>query len=64
MKRPNVPWLTMGPDPHLASCARCGRTVPQPPLPMDMRAFVRYMDAFGLEHADCQEPSAVREATR
>ena len=53
-KMPAVPWVTLGPDPALATCQRCDQTEDMPELPLSVDAFVAYM-AFVLEkhHRGC-----------
>lgn len=48
------PWVVMGPEPHLATCQRCGGTVPKLDLPIDLKKFVTYVEKAAREHADCK----------
>lgn len=54
-KRELVTWVTMGPEPHLATCHRCGQTIPKPPLPLSIQKFVAYMRATEGAHSECLE---------
>jgi hypothetical protein len=53
-KRPAASWVVMGPEPHLASCQRCGATVPKPDLPIDLKEFVHYLGDAVRAHARCK----------
>lgn len=46
-------WIVIGPAGHLASCTRCGGTVPHPAMPMEMGAFARYLREASEAHAKC-----------
>lgn len=48
-------WVKVGPAPHLATCQRCGGHIENPTLPMEMGAFVRYLEDQGGRHRSCQE---------
>lgn len=49
-----VTWVVVGPEPHLAHCERCGRTVPKPPMPCPIPVAVAYMRAYVAEHRGCR----------
>lgn len=46
--------LFIGPDPHMATCERCGGTVPKPPFPISIPAFVKYTAYAEELHRDCK----------
>ena len=48
-------WVTMGPPPHLATCERCGRTLPMIPLPIGLKTLAGYCKGFEAEHRECKE---------
>lgn len=48
-----VTWVVMGPDPWLATCERCKRTVAKPEMPCSLDALLSYLDYVGLLHLDC-----------
>ncbi len=54
------PWVTLGPEPYMATCGRCGRTEPKPELPLSMEAFGAYLTFVALKHRDCVEPVSER----
>lgn len=54
-RKPPLHWVTMGPEPHLVTCQRCGGHVPKPPLPVPMKAFLAYMTYAGESHRECKE---------
>lgn len=51
----------MGPEPHLASCLRCGGTVAMPFLPIQVRALRPYLEYAIALHRDCRVVEAARE---
>lgn len=53
-RKRGVWWVTMGPEPHLATCQRCGGTIPKPPLPCPVRMAVAWMKAGVAEHRGCK----------
>lgn len=48
-------WVVTGPEPHLATCTRCGRTLPKPPFPQEIGPLVGYMQGFVKQHAGCKQ---------
>lgn len=50
-------WVTMGPDPYLATCQRCGQHIANPPLPTPLDAFVKYLRYAIAAHKLCKEPA-------
>ena len=46
-------WVTVGPEPYLATCMRCGWTLPKPPYPLQVEVVLGYMRGFIKAHADC-----------
>ena len=54
-----APWVRMGPDPHLATCTRCGETMPELPLPIRVEVMLGYMNAYIRVHARCRVPELV-----
>ena len=49
-----APWLKAGPEPYLATCERCCRTVAKPPMPTPVDAFVKYCEYAAEAHRLCQ----------
>lgn len=54
MKRPIVPWVTVGPEPYLATCQRCKATINKMPRSVPLEAFVAYLHDAQLAHQGCQ----------
>jgi len=52
-RRPDVTWLVCGPDPHFATCERCGHHEPPPDLPMPLKAAAMYMRYLVEKHRHC-----------
>ena len=50
-----ITWVTIGPEPHLAQCQRCGETIAKPPLPTPLPAAVKYMEYAIEAHRHCKE---------
>jgi len=48
------PWLILGPEPHYATCQRCGGQEPKPELPIDVDAFLKYSEYVILKHRRCE----------
>mgnify|MGYP000880867382 CR=1 FL=1 len=48
-----APWVTIGPEPYLATCARCGLVEPKPDLPLSMDAFGAYLTFVTVKHRGC-----------
>lgn len=61
MSRRWCDWIVMGPEPHLASCLRCGGTVAMPFLPIQVRALRPYLEYAIALHRDCRVVEAARE---
>jgi hypothetical protein len=53
-----VTWVTMGPEPHLATCGGCGETEPKPALPCPLGAVVHYMTYVLARHEFCREAAS------
>lgn len=49
----SAPWVTLGPEPYLAHCDRCGRAEPKPELPLSMDAFAAYLTFVTVKHQEC-----------
>ncbi len=54
--KPRTDWVVLGPEPHLATCQRCGTVVPMPQLPLEISRFVRLIRSIERKHRDCLEP--------
>jgi hypothetical protein len=54
MGRTKAGWVTVGPEPHLATCQRCGGTVAKPELPIPLGAAVKYFEYAVALHAHCR----------
>lgn len=63
MKKATVPWLIMGPEPHLATCQRCGKQEAKPELPADVEAVLLYLRYIMERHRYCEEVALKREGT-
>ena len=48
-----VDWVLLGPEPWLATCARCGGRIDKPPLPQPVAAFCAVLEAQVKAHAGC-----------
>lgn len=53
----NVPWVVVGPEPLLATCTICSRTLQKPPLPADLSVVTGYMRGFLRAHRGCYRAS-------
>lgn len=53
-KTKGVTWVTLGPDPHFATCQRCGQMEPMPDLPMPLDAFTPFVEYVKARHQRCQ----------
>lgn len=60
MMAEKITWLKVGPEPHLATCERCGGTVAKPPLPTPVSALVKYVRYAEEAHRYCR-PELTRE---
>lgn len=57
MRKPSrsaVDWLTLGPEPYMATCKRCGARIDKPPLPATMGAVVKYLAYAEEAHRHCK----------
>ena len=54
-RRYGVYWVIVGPEPHFASCERCGGTIPKPLLPAPVKAVVLYTQYATELHRYCRE---------
>lgn len=54
MKKAEVDWVFLGPEPYFAHCERCGGTVAMPILPTPVDALIAYTDYAMALHKDCQ----------
>lgn len=52
MAKTKVTWLTLGPEPHMAMCQRCGYCEPKPDLPLSIDAF-KYCEYITAKHEHC-----------
>lgn len=50
-----ITWVTLGPEPYLATCKRCGRREPKPNLPMLLDTLPGYLESIALTHELCDE---------
>jgi len=50
-----VHWVTLGPEPYLATCSRCGAREPRPELPAAADAVVLYLRYVVARHRLCAE---------
>lgn len=51
----------MGPEPHLCTCRRCGKSEPKPDLPTSFDAALVYFEYVGERHRLCVErPDGLR----
>lgn len=48
-------WITMGPEPWLATCGRCGVRIKKPELPMNLAEFIRRLRVVADLHSGCRE---------
>jgi len=56
-RKKQVNWVTMGPEPYLATCVRCGGHIDKPKLPLPVAAFVKYSE-YAIElHRHCEVAS-------
>lgn len=55
--RSKVTWVTLGPEPYLATCQRCGGHADRPQLPMKLDSFVGVLDGVLATHEHCVERS-------
>lgn len=53
-RTPKAEWVTLGPEPHLCTCTRCGGTCAKPTMPCSITQFVAWTDAFVNDHANCK----------
>jgi hypothetical protein len=53
-----IGWVVMGPDPHLATCQRCGKQESMPALPMPLDALPPLLEHVMLLHALCEEEAS------
>lgn len=49
-------WVSMGPEPYMATCQRCGKHEPKPELPVGLSAFETYIEYVSKRHAHCPAP--------
>lgn len=49
-----VYWLTVGPEPYLVTCQRCGKREVPPELPTPLAAAILYMQHLVAKHRHCQ----------
>jgi len=54
MKKDTVPWVTIGPEPYLATCARCGKQESKPELPTPVEAALKYFGYIIEKHRYCE----------
>jgi hypothetical protein len=55
MKKRGIYWVTIGPDPYMATCQRCGNHERPPELPIPLTAFVQYCRYVQAKHQYCLE---------
>jgi hypothetical protein len=53
MRKRGIYWVTIGPEPHMATCQRCGRHEPPPETPTPLRAAILYMRYVAEKHRWC-----------
>ena len=52
--RSAVDWLTLGPEPYMATCRRCGARIEKPPLPATIGTVVKYLAYVEEAHRHCK----------
>jgi hypothetical protein len=57
MKKAAVSWVFVGPEPHMATCRRCGKHEPKPELPTSFEAAIKYLEYITEKHRYCEEAS-------
>jgi len=53
-KRRGVYWLTTGPAPYLATCARCGKHEIGPEMPTPLKAALLFFKYLIEKHRHCK----------
>ncbi len=65
-RQPKAYWLTMGPEPWLATCGGCGQHIQKPPMPLPFESFNKLLKAYVDVHSVCSrgkvEDVSVQEA--
>jgi hypothetical protein len=46
--------VVLGPEPHFATCTRCGEHIEKPKMPLSIPAFVAYCNYAEELHARCE----------
>lgn len=61
MARSGVDWCVCGPGENQVQCLRCGE-MESIPVPIPVKAFVRWSEYFQEKHRHCPEPKEKMDA--
>ena len=59
MRKVRITWVILGPEPHLATCERCGGHEAKPDLPVPVDAALAYFKYVVEKHRFCRPAQEV-----